>query len=454
MQRNRWCLLGLTLASSACLAVDRAIPLSPVVSMSWGFLTPGTTVNPHRLPSVGFWQRSSGAKAGVGAVFVAAMEYQLPETPPSHVRSARFQFSGRQSQCSGAEPVVVDVYAYPANGKGEAADASAGTRVAQLRADCATNPAFNQPIDVTAIVRQLAVPAGVRHVGFNIRKANNRQGPGLFSLAAGKLTVVLADQAQAQFPVAGLQPQPPAGQPMLPATLPTAPFDGGAVAGMPPVAQAPIEGPKALLKILGALARNGADQAMREQIDATAVAATPQAYEQVATAAPRTVFVESFEGPATGNYTVLRAGQSFRTRNNVWAVEEASIDLVNTHVRRETVAFDGAQVVDLAGSPGPGAMATSFATTPGQAYMLVFHFSRNNGIGTTPARARVEVLGAAPLLMKEVQHEAARQPFNAYLQFRDSFRADSPSATLRFTSLNAGNYGLVIDAISVTTLAP
>ena len=241
---------------------------------------------------------------------------------------------------------------------------------------------------------------------------------------------------------------------MLPATLPTAPFDDGAVAGMPPVAQAPIDAPKALLKILGALARNGADQAVREQVDATAVAATPQEYVQVATAASRTVFFESFEGPATGNYTVLRAGQSFRTRNNVWAVEEASIDLVNTHVRRETVAFDGAQVVDLAGSPGPGAMTASFATTPGQAYTLVFHFSRNNGIGATPARARVEVLGAAPLLVKEVRHEAARQPFNAYLQFRDTFRADGPNATLRFTSLNAGNFGLVIDAISVTTLAP
>ena len=190
------------------LAADRAIPLSPVVSMSWGYVTPGTTVNPHRLPAVGFWQRSSGAKQGVGAVFVATMEYQLPETPASHVRSAMFQFSGRQSQCSGAEPVVIDVYAYPANGSGEVADAGAGTRVAQLRADCATNLAFNQPIDVTAIVRQLAVPAGIRHVGFNMRKANNRQGPGLFNLSAGKLTVVLADQALAQTLTAAAPPMP------------------------------------------------------------------------------------------------------------------------------------------------------------------------------------------------------------------------------------------------------
>ncbi len=460
MQRNRGFLLGLTLVSSASLAADRAIAVPPTVQMSWEFATHLTTARLRPHLGVGFWQRASGAKPGVGSNYVSALEYQLPEAAAARVRSASFQFSGKQSQCVGAEPVAIDVYAYAADGRVDVGDAHAGTRIAQLSANCTDNPAFARPIDVTAIVRQLSVPTGLRHVGFNIRKANNRQGPGLFSLAAGKLTVVLADQALAQFPVAGArpqpqpQPQPPGGQPMLPATLPTAPFDGGAVAGMPPVAQAPIDGPKALLKILGALARSGAEQAMREQIDATVATAPSQEYEQVATAAPRTVFVESFEGPATGNYTVLRAGQSFRTRNNLWAVEEASIDLVNTHVRRETVAFDGAQVVDLAGSPGPGAMATSFATTPGQAYMLVFHFSRNSGIGATPARARVEVLGAAPLLMKEVQHEAARQPFNAYLQFRDSFRADSPSTTLRFTSLNAGNYGLVIDAISVTTLAP
>ena len=34
----------------------------------------------------------------------------------------------------------------------------------------------------------------MRFVGFNVRKANNRQGPGLFALAPGTLTVVLADE--------------------------------------------------------------------------------------------------------------------------------------------------------------------------------------------------------------------------------------------------------------------
>jgi len=47
---------------------------------------------------------------------------------------------------------------------------------------------------VTAIVRQTTVASGIRFVGFNVRKANNRQGPGLFNLVPGKLTVVIAER--------------------------------------------------------------------------------------------------------------------------------------------------------------------------------------------------------------------------------------------------------------------
>jgi hypothetical protein len=97
---------------------------------------------------------------------------------------------------------VIEVHAYAGDGRADVADTQAGSRVAQLSADCSDNPAFARPIDVTAIVRQLSVASGIRHVGFNIRKANSRQGPGLFSLATGKLTVVLADHAVAAPPLA------------------------------------------------------------------------------------------------------------------------------------------------------------------------------------------------------------------------------------------------------------
>jgi len=208
------CLLA-SLSATAGNAADRAIAVSPAVQESWEFATHTTGGRLRPQLGVGFWQRASGAKPGVGSNYVSALEYQLPEAAPGRVRSASFQFSGRPSQCVGAEPVVIDVYAYAADGKVDVSDAAAGSRVAQLTASCSDNPAFARPIDVTSIVRQQSVPAGIRHIGFNIRKANNRQGPGLFTLAAGKLTVVLADleiakQAGAKPAMAVATPNAPA----------------------------------------------------------------------------------------------------------------------------------------------------------------------------------------------------------------------------------------------------
>jgi hypothetical protein len=70
-----------------------------------------------------------------------------------------------------------------------------------LSANCRDNPAFNRPIDVTGIVRQLSVPSGVRFVGFSVRKGNNRRGPGYFFINPGKLTVVVASEDVAMAPV-------------------------------------------------------------------------------------------------------------------------------------------------------------------------------------------------------------------------------------------------------------
>lgn len=185
--------LCIAITAPSAHAAERSIAVPPVLQSSWEFPThvTGGRLRPHL--GVGFWQRGSGAKPGVGSNYVSVLEYQLPETAPPRVRSATLQFSGKAAQCVGAEPVVIEVHAYAGNGRAEEDDTRAGSRVARLSADCGDARAFAQPIDVTAIVRQLSVPSGVRHVGFNIRKANNRQGPGLFNLSAGKLTVVLAD---------------------------------------------------------------------------------------------------------------------------------------------------------------------------------------------------------------------------------------------------------------------
>ena len=231
------------LASTAAFAAERAIVVPPMLQMSWEFVTPGTTARLRPHLGVGFWQRGSGAAPGVGANYVSALEYQLPEAAPSRVRSASFQFSGRPSQCVGAEPVVIDVYAYAADGRPEVGDTQKGSRVAQLSATCSDRQAFARPIDVTAIVRQLSVPAGVRHVGFNIRKANHRQGPGLFELSPGRLTVVLADEASfAQAPRSRVaEAAMPRFAPRAEAGTPR--FSPGAEQGMPRSSPAAVAAP-------------------------------------------------------------------------------------------------------------------------------------------------------------------------------------------------------------------
>ena len=183
-------------------AVDRQMGVDAALKTGYSQLTGGAP-SPWGVAqgvNVGFWQRSSGAAQGVGANNIATMEYQLPEVQPTRIRSAIFQFSGRAIQCSGDEQVVVDVFAYPGDGRSDVTDSTAGTRIATLSADCKDNPAFNKPIDVTHLVRQLSVPSGVRHVGFNVRKGNNRRGPGLFAVYPGKLNIVVADQDVAVAP--------------------------------------------------------------------------------------------------------------------------------------------------------------------------------------------------------------------------------------------------------------
>ncbi|HEV7576404.1 MAG TPA: hypothetical protein VGO85_10195 [Caldimonas sp.] len=239
-------LIAATLSTAGAIAAERAIAVAPMLQMSWEFVTPGTgaRLRPHL--GVGFWQRASGAKPGVGANYVSALEYQLPEAAPARIRSASFQFSGRPSQCVGAEPVVIDVHAYAGDGRADVGDAHAGSRIAQLSAGCGDHAAFARPIDVTAIVRQLSVPAGVRYVGFNIRKANNRQGPGLFDLSAGKLMVVVVDESIAQGPRS--RPPGPVHSPMT----------AGPLAARAPLPSAPArQSPAAAAAAQRTMVRNG-----------------------------------------------------------------------------------------------------------------------------------------------------------------------------------------------------
>ncbi len=251
--------------AGAAAAVDREIGIDPMLSVHWSTLTGGPATPAAQMANnmmVGFWQRASGAKAGVGSINTGVVEFQLPENPPQRIRSATLQFKARASQCAGAEPVVFEVYGFPGNGRPDPADATMGTRLGQLTANCGDNPAFTQPIDATQLVRSLTVPSGLRYVGFNVRKMNHRAGPSFFGFSAAKLTVVVASEdlpVSASAPVAaGARDGTPAGTTGAPGG--TAQFDPGkVVAGLAGAA--------------ATLLRGGGQQPAREQARTEAVGA-------------------------------------------------------------------------------------------------------------------------------------------------------------------------------------
>ena len=78
MKRNPLFLLGLAAASTAAFGGDRAITVSPSLQSSWEFVTPGTGARLRPQLGVGFWQRASGAKPGVGANYVSVSNTSCP----------------------------------------------------------------------------------------------------------------------------------------------------------------------------------------------------------------------------------------------------------------------------------------------------------------------------------------------------------------------------------------
>lgn len=271
---NTLAALAVALATATAGAADRQIGVDPTVSAHWSTLTGGPPAQPQlgRNMMVGFWQRSSGAKAGVGSINTGVVEFQLPENPPQRIRSATLEFRARASQCGGAEPVVFEVFGYPGNGQADPADATAGVRLGQIRADCKDNPAFTQPIDATQLVRQLSVPSGLRFAGFNVRKTNHRALPSYFGFGAAKLTIVVASEDLA------IAPAPPAG-----GTI--------AAAGTPPVAagtETQVDPAKLIGGLAGAAASllRGGGRATREQAASEAVSALNSATTTVPSAPP------------------------------------------------------------------------------------------------------------------------------------------------------------------------
>jgi hypothetical protein len=160
------------------------------------------------------------------------------------------------------------------------------------------------------------------------------------------------------------------------------------------------------------------------------------------------VLVEDFETPAIETSLSYKGGQSFQTAASLWEVAAGDIDWFRANARPETAAFDGNQAVQLSGSPTAGILLTSFPTKPNQQYHLTFHYAHNNLLGQNDSRARIEVFSAGTTLLEgEVSHQGL--DFNSYRRYSGIFTANSNRATLRFTSLTPGLYGITLDGISI-----
>jgi hypothetical protein len=171
-------------------------------------------------------------------------------------------------------------------------------------------------------------------------------------------------------------------------------------------------------------------------------------------ASAQTIFVEDFEMPFTANYATITSGQVLVTAYHSWAVTQNSVDLYRGSARPEAGVFDGAQAIDLTGSPGEGTLETTFTTIPGTTYELVFHYARNAFIDPGTANARVEIIGSTTLLEDSVFHDQSQYPFSQYVPYQGGFTADGTTATIRFTGQDPGVAGLTLDGISIAAVNP
>lgn len=158
-----------------------------------------------------------------------------------------------------------------------------------------------------------------------------------------------------------------------------------------------------------------------------------------------------FESPAINpaSFLTVDAGQ---TTLAPWVVGLTSVDLVSENGGNLIgPAYDGTQFLDLNGTPGPGQITQTFATTPGQLYALTFAYS-DNYFAPSAVSASVRVFdGSGDLLgPTTIVHDTAANGNLDWRVFSGTFLALGSSASLEFQSLTGGDAGILLDGISIT----
>ncbi len=128
-----------------------------------------------------------------------------------------------------------------------------------------------------------------------------------------------------------------------------------------------------------------------------------------------------------------------------WVVT-APVDYIGTFWQ----ASNGRRSVDLDGTPGPGAIAQTFKTTPGQTYLVGFDMAANTDGPPRIKRMLVSVAGVRHEFDFDMMgHSKAAM---GWIHHEFTFVAESPASTLSFSSLSVrGNWnGAALDNVSVT----
>ncbi|MDY7573164.1 choice-of-anchor C family PEP-CTERM protein [Actimicrobium sp. CCI2.3] len=144
---------------------------------------------------------------------------------------------------------------------------------------------------------------------------------------------------------------------------------------------------------------------------------------------------EAFTGSPFTGFTTLGAGASTLTG---WTIGGTSVDVINNN---QYGAISG-NSIDMLGTPGPGSLSQTFATTAGGFYSLSFDLSQNSNQAPTMT---VAVNGVQ-------QGPVFSGTFPTYTSFTQQFQALTTSTTLSFTSAASGYGGAVLDNVSVSAV--
>lgn len=147
--------------------------------------------------------------------------------------------------------------------------------------------------------------------------------------------------------------------------------------------------------------------------------------------------------PDPGSFTTYAKGS---TAIPGWTVTKATIDLIGGHYWKTP---GGKRSIDMDGTPGFGAIAQTFATTPGKKYTVSFLLSGNAGDEPTIKRLRVGAAGKHADYTFDITSQSAQN--GNWVKESWSFVATSSSTTLQFESKDTtgGKCGPVIAAVSV-----